>query len=212
MVKIRAVLSDLDGCLVRAVEIHRIALNEALHQIAGMRIPKWQHDVNFNGLPTRTKLAMLVRIGSIREDQVEAIYIVKQNNTDRVLHETLRHDNAITNIGKYWKDTGLLVACVTNAIRRSATTMLTLCGIMPYVDYLVSNEDVEAPKPSPDGYLKAMKHFGLEPQECVIIEDAPRGFEAAVASRCPNIWHVKGVDDVHVKGFRQFMKEIQHDT
>jgi HAD superfamily hydrolase (TIGR01509 family) len=83
---------------------------------------------------------------------------------------------------------------------------------MPYVDYLVSNEDVEAPKPSPHGYIKAMRQFGLEPHECVIIEDAPRGLEAARASDCPNIWHVEGVDDVHVKGFRQFMKEIQHGT
>jgi len=209
---IKAVLSDLDGVLVRAPEIHRIALNEALHQIAHMRIPKYEHDSDFNGLPTRTKLTILVEQGRIREDQIESIYHAKQNKTDRVIRETLKHDDAITNIGRYWKESGFMVACVTNAIRSSSTTMLTLCGIMPYVDWLVSNEDVSAPKPSPEGYLKAMEHFGVLPEECIIIEDAPRGLEAARASGCPNIWQVEGVDDVRVRGFRQFMRSIKSDT
>jgi beta-phosphoglucomutase-like phosphatase (HAD superfamily) len=206
MGQIKAILSDLDGVLVRAPEIHRIALNEALQEVANRSISKQEHDRDFNGLPTLTKLDMLVKSGRIKEGDIDRIYEVKQKKTFFVLSDQIKLDNAIINIGRYWKGCNFLVACVTNAIRDSARLMLELCGILPYIDIVISNQDVSAPKPDPAGYLKAMEALEVAPGQCIIIEDAPKGLAAARASGCPHIWQVGGVDDVHVKGFRQFMK------
>ena len=47
---------------------------------------------------------------------------------------------------------------------------------------MVSNEDVLNGKPDPEMYLKAMTHFNLRPDECLIVEDNENGIRAARAS------------------------------
>jgi sugar-phosphatase len=44
---------------------------------------------------------------------------------------------------------------------------------------LVCAEDVMRGKPDPDVYLTAAARLSVTPQECVVIEDAPAGIEAA---------------------------------
>ncbi len=39
-------------------------------------------------------------------------------------------------------------------------------------------------KPFPDIYLKAAKEIGLEPQECLVVEDAVSGIKAGKAAGC----------------------------
>ena len=60
--------------------------------------------------------------------------------------------------------------------------MLKLAHIYDYFDIIISNQDVEESKPSPDMYLKAMKNFDLTPNECLVIEDNENGIKAAQAS------------------------------
>jgi sugar-phosphatase len=50
----------------------------------------------------------------------------------------------------------------------------------PYV--LVAAEDVRVGKPSPEGYELAASRLGLDPQECVVIEDTPAGISAGRAA------------------------------
>jgi HAD superfamily hydrolase (TIGR01509 family) len=50
------------------------------------------------------------------------------------------------------------------------------------VDTVVSAEDVKRGKPYPDLFLEAARRLGLKPEECVVIEDAPVGLEAAHAA------------------------------
>jgi len=49
---------------------------------------------------------------------------------------------------------------------------------------IITGIDVENKKPAPDIYLKAAKSVGLEPNECLVVEDAVSGVEAAKAAGC----------------------------
>lgn len=69
-------------------------------------------------------------------------------------------------------------AVVTSGTRDVAKFRLGVGGI-PVPETLVSAEDVTRGKPDPEGYLKAAKALGFSPSECVVIEDAPAGLEAA---------------------------------
>lgn len=51
-------------------------------------------------------------------------------------------------------------------------------------DAIVVGEDIVNNKPAPDIYLKAARLIGLKPEECLVIEDAPKGIEAAKAAGC----------------------------
>lgn len=46
-------------------------------------------------------------------------------------------------------------------------------------DAIISGEDVTRGKPDPEPYLTAVGKLGLEPEECMVIENAPLGIKSA---------------------------------
>lgn len=56
-------------------------------------------------------------------------------------------------------------------------------GGLPVPRVLVTADDVARGKPAPDPYLMAAEQLGVEPGDCVVIEDAPAGVKAAVAAK-----------------------------
>ncbi|MFI2752191.1 HAD-IA family hydrolase [Cellulomonas sp. P22] len=73
------------------------------------------------------------------------------------------------------------VAVVTSAERELAVRRLTAVGLScPTV--LVAAEDVEAGKPSPDGFLRAAAALGVSAEDCAAFEDAEAGLQAARAA------------------------------
>lgn len=74
-------------------------------------------------------------------------------------------------------------AVVTSGSRRLATTRLQASGL-PLPHTFVTADEVSEGKPHPSGYLAAATLLGLEPQDCLVIEDAPAGIQAAHAAGC----------------------------
>jgi len=72
-------------------------------------------------------------------------------------------------------------AVVTSAWRRLAELRLRAVGL-PRPRVLITADDVTLGKPDPEGYLRAAHDLGVEPADCVVVEDAPAGLEAARAA------------------------------
>jgi HAD superfamily hydrolase (TIGR01509 family) len=85
--------------------------------------------------------------------------------------------------------------------------MMEKAGLTKYIDYMVSNEDVENGKPDPEMYVKAMTHFGCEPQECLIVEDTENGIKAARAAKA-NLLVVKDVNETNLENILGALKEF----
>lgn len=83
------------------------------------------------------------------------------------------------------KQAGLRVALVSNASPASLKALLRhglpeeLAG---RIDLIVGSGDVARKKPAPDSYLLAMRLLGLQPWECVAVEDSALGLRAATAA------------------------------
>ena len=73
-------------------------------------------------------------------------------------------------------------AIVTSGSRKVATLRLTHVGL-PLPKVFITAEDVRRGKPDPEGYLLAAARLGVEPKECVVIEDSPPGVAAGNAAR-----------------------------
>ena len=69
-------------------------------------------------------------------------------------------------------------AVATSGTRTGATERLTDAGL-PIPGVLVCAEDVVHGKPSPDVYLMAAAGLGVSPADCIVVEDAPAGIQAA---------------------------------
>lgn len=179
MLKIKAILFDLDGVLVDATEWHYEALNRALG-LFGFTISRYEHLSAYNGLPTRTKLEML----SIEKGLPTALHglisQLKQRYTrDEIMTKCRPAFEKEYMLSRLQRE-GYRLAVCSNAIRDSVELMTEQSGLTDYFEFLISNEDVVHPKPSPEIYLKAIARLGCSPEEVVIVEDAPHGVEAAL--------------------------------
>jgi HAD superfamily hydrolase (TIGR01509 family) len=59
-------------------------------------------------------------------------------------------------------------------------------GLLPYFQFVLTLKDCQHVKPHPEPYLKALALSGFAPEECLVIEDSPRGLAAALGAgiRC----------------------------
>ncbi len=53
-----------------------------------------------------------------------------------------------------------------------------------FEDRRVTGHDVKHGKPNPEPYLKGIAHAGVKPSECIVLENAPLGVQAAHAAGC----------------------------
>lgn len=203
--KIKSILFDLDGVLVDACEWHYIALNQALTSIGINPISIDDHVKTYNGLPTSVKLEML----GLQEEEKKLVWELKQKYTLESIRKNSKIQNEKIKLFAELKKMGIKIVCVTNSIRETAIEMLTRTGQIEYFDLIITNEDVIKNKPNPDCYNTAVERLNLKPMECVIVEDSPKGIEAAKLSVIPNsnIWIVKNSKEVTLENFRKFIYE-----
>jgi sugar-phosphatase len=69
---------------------------------------------------------------------------------------------------------------VTSGTRHLALARLAL-GKLPVPKVMVTADDVVNGKPHPEPYLEGARLLGVEPKQCMVIEDAPAGIQAAHA-------------------------------
>jgi len=74
---------------------------------------------------------------------------------------------------------GIPVAVASSSVRPWVEACLGRMGLLNAFDVLVSGSDVENGKPDPAIYLATARRLGVDPRECLAIEDAPAGIESA---------------------------------
>lgn len=187
---IKAIVFDLDGVLVDAVDWHYLALARAL-KVFGYALDKNYHMEHLNGLPTRVKLERLGLMEPLRSlvAQLKRRYtteIILQRCAPEYPKVMLLHA-----LSQKYK-----VAVGSNAEHASVITMLQMAGLLPYITHVVGGDSVDHPKPAPDIYIEAFRRLELAPSECLVVEDSPPGLEAAYASGA-RVLPVAGHAEVH---------------
>jgi beta-phosphoglucomutase len=202
----KLVIFDLDGVLVDACEWHRVAFNQALEKISGHIISEKDHIEKYNGLPTATKLKILNNENIIKPEDNIRIHDLKQDLTIKLIEENIKTDPTKIELLKWLLNEGCEVACFTNSIMKTAHLMLKGAGIKEFFNVIVTNEDVESPKPNPEGYIKIMSNYNFSPTECIIVEDSPKGIAAATASGA-NVMKVENATQVNKRSVGRFIDE-----
>ena len=203
---LEAVLFDMDGVLIDARDWHFDALNESL-RIFGLTITRDDHLKKFNGLSTKNKLAILTEENGLPIELHEVIEAVKQDRTLRIAAQkcfpNIAHQVLIARL----KANGIKVGLVTNSVRKTTEFMLEYAGLLHFMDVVVTNEDVINGKPSPDGYLLAMRTLEVSPGNCVVVEDGDYGI-AAAESAGARVLRVSGPNDVGLDLLLPLMREM----
>ena len=206
----KLIIFDLDGVLIDTRELHFEVLNESLKEVSSdYVISHKDHLTKFDGLSTRKKLEILSDERGLPIRYHETIWERKQQLTFKRLKTYLKYDKKIVNIIKKLKQDGLKICVASNSIRETIKISLMKIGVMEYVDYFISNEDVSSPKPHPEIYMHCMIKEKVLPKETLIIEDSYIGRTSAMQSGgvlCP----VKNPEEVTLERiYKSMEKEIK---
>ncbi|OGF65238.1 MAG: hypothetical protein A2Y62_02300 [Candidatus Fischerbacteria bacterium RBG_13_37_8] len=85
------------------------------------------------------------------------------------------------------KEQNVAIALVSSTPRINIDFILKEIGLEHSFHIIISSEDVSEGKPSPECYLKASQKLDREPEDCIVIEDAIPGVQAALNAGMPCI-------------------------
>lgn len=186
---IKAIFFDLDGTLVDTKLLHKKSLQIALEKL-GVTC----YIDEMEGMSTRAKLDRLTLEQGLPIELHDEIFNLKQELTFTLLKDLKPAKNIID----MFEGFNYPLACCSNAIAKTVNLSLEYSDYLKYFDLILSNEDVINPKPAPDIYLSAVDHFELTSEECLVVEDADRGCDAALSAGC-HLLRVRGPEDLSLQ-------------
>ena len=206
---IKTIIFDLDGVVVDTKLIHFFSLNEALKKTKKKySISYSDHLKMYDGLPTVTKIAALLKKKKISKNEINKIKKYKKNFTSKLLKQQIKFNPKIYNIFKTLsKKYNLVIA--SNAVNETLKICITNLKIEKFIKFYLSNEDVKNPKPHPEIYLKAILKLYNSPKECVIIEDSYFGRQAAEHSGA-NLIGINSEKELTLSLIKKSIKEINY--
>lgn len=89
--------------------------------------------------------------------------------------------NGALKILSFVRDQGARTALVSASPRKLVDAVLKSIAPVSF-ELTISSDDVKVPKPSPESYIKAAAHFGVNPENCLVFEDSLTGVQSAVES------------------------------
>lgn len=178
----KLIIFDLDGVLIESRDLHYHSLNLALAKIDEKYcIPYDEHLSIYDGLNTKRKLELLRERKGLENNFFDQIYKEKQKATFELI-EKIPYNYILVDLFKTIKEHDIKIAVASNSIRETVKLALLSTGIIKYVDYFVSNEDVVRAKPFPEMYWKCMTALNCLPKNTVIFEDSHIGRQGALDS------------------------------
>jgi len=178
----KLVIFDLDGVLIDSRDMHYEALNRALSNVDKKYvIDREEHLSVYDGLPTSRKLNLLTERKGLPVDKHQQVWEDKQVETLNIFSK-LDNDYELMHYFKQLKDKGYQVTVASNSIRNTVKLVLLKLGLLEFIDYYMSNEDVHRNKPFPEMYWNCMTACNALPKDTVILEDSHIGRQGALDS------------------------------
>ena len=171
-----ALIFDMDGTIVDSGQMHEVAWIDALTRF-GIPIDRPLMR-SMTGMPTLATVQVLFdRFGQPSGVFAEDIRAYKDALVDKNFRTYVKPTPLVEVVKHYYGKKPMAVG--TGARTTEALEVLEICGLLSYFDAVVGIDQVDAPKPAPDTFLRCAQLMHVEPQHCVVFEDALLGMEAA---------------------------------
>ena len=174
--KKKLALFDLDGTLFSTNDVNWYAYKEALAHFGFA----FEYDYWFRNCIGRHYKDFLSDIGITDEPTLLEIHRLKKQAYKKYLGHAKVNEHLFALIELMRPE--YYLALVTTASRKNVEDILTAFDKMNVFDKRFTQEDFSKMKPDPEGYLKAMEHFNIRPEDTIIFEDSETGLAAAKAS------------------------------
>jgi beta-phosphoglucomutase len=176
---IKGFIFDLDGVLTDTAEFHYRGWKRLADEIG---IPFTREDnEHLRGIPRRESLLLILKDKKYSEEQILQMMERKNRYYLDFIREITPRDllPGARELLEEIRAAGLKSA--VGSASKNAPEVIERLGIARLLDAVSDGHSVERQKPAPDLFLHAASRLGLNPAECVVVEDAASGIEAARA-------------------------------
>ncbi|TCV84679.1 phosphoglycolate phosphatase [Sulfurirhabdus autotrophica] len=185
-IAVKAVVIDLDGTLLHTAP----DLAEAATRMASeLALPPIDLDTVKsyigNGVSRLVK-RVLVRDMTAEPDAElfsRALPIYEKHYMDVVSAQSRPYPGVVEGL-QALKQAGYRMACITNKAEKFTVPLLKATGLFDYFEMILSGDSLPKKKPDPMPLLHACEHFGITPQELLLIGDSLNDTQAARAAKC----------------------------
>jgi beta-phosphoglucomutase family hydrolase len=173
---IKAVIFDLDGVIVESENAHIEAEKQTFLKYNVLMSTEELH--RYTGTTAKEMFTQLIAKYKLNTT-FEEINSQKEKILFRLLEQDAEPTKGVLSFMQELKRRGIRLAVGSSSPRKLADYVLKKLNIAGSFDCIITVEDVEHSKPNPETFLKAAKELKLSPSQCLVIEDAKLGIEAA---------------------------------
>jgi beta-phosphoglucomutase len=176
---IRAFIFDLDGVITDTAEYHYRGWKR-LAEEEGFAFTRDDNE-HLRGVPRRESLMLILKGRAYPEQKILEMMERKNDYYLAFIREITPRD-LLPGAKELLEE--IRAAGLKNALgsaSKNAGEVIERLGIRDLFDAISDGFSVERQKPAPDLFLHAAEQLGLSPAECVVVEDAAAGIEAARA-------------------------------
>lgn len=181
MNNIKACIFDLDGVIVDTAIYHYKAWRRLANSL-DFDFSEQQNE-QLKGVSRMRSLEIVLQAGSITKTDAEKEQLAAQKNTWYVeMINQMTTDEILPGAREFvqtCRDAGIKTAL--GSASKNSMTILEKLQIVNLFDAIIDGNKVTKAKPDPEVFLKGAEALGIEPQYCVVFEDAIAGVEAAKA-------------------------------
>jgi beta-phosphoglucomutase len=169
--EIKAILFDFNGVITDDEEIHYMAFSKTLQKF-NIDFPLDKYEELCHGRSDEDGYANIQQFYAIELDIQE---LVKQKHNTYLASVSSSHVKTFPGIYRLlreFKNRGYKIALVTASNREEVDAVLKHLQLNEYFHLVITDEDVDESKPSPEGYLVAARELGISPSRCIVVEDS----------------------------------------
>ena len=176
MPEIEAVIWDMDGVIADTAPYHFRAWQE----IFGKRGVKFTAEDFRHCFGIRNDTIIRKTLGEqIAQDEIEVITREKEEGFRRIIGQKIRPLPGAVELLQSLKQNGVKMALASSTPIENIRLITGSLGIANCFQAIVTGHEVTEGKPSPQVFLLAAQRLGVEPENCVVVEDAVAGVTAA---------------------------------
>lgn len=176
---IRAVLFDMDGLLLNTEEIYMQTNFEVCAQL-GYSMTKATY---YQMMGVVKQIAEQIYVQSIPGfDSITFHRLFDQNFQEKLNNGDVRLKKGAHELLEYLEQNKVLKAIATSSSSSWTHQLLERMNVKEYFNKIITGEMVENSKPHPDIYLYAAECLGVQPSQCLVLEDSENGIRAGKAA------------------------------
>lgn len=175
----KAFLFDLNGTMIDDMHYHKQVWFDVLTKDLGANLT-WD-EVAYQMYGKNTEL--LIRIfgpDRFTPEEMDHLSVEKEKRYQALYRPELKGLPGLETFLETAKQKGIKMGIGSAAILFNIDFAIDGLQIRHYFDSVIGAEHVKDSKPDPETYLKGAEELAVNPTDCIVFEDAPKGVEAAL--------------------------------